>query len=40
MPKAQDYQLTQEELKTIEKAIKRDMRSEVVQRCIQYACFM
>lgn len=34
MPKAQDYQLTQEELKTIEKAIKRDKRPEVVQRCI------
>jgi transposase len=34
MPKAQDYQLTREEMKAIEKAIKSDKRSEVVQRCI------
>ena len=34
MPKAQDYHLTQEELKAIETAIKHDRRPEVVQRCI------
>lgn len=32
MPKAQDYHLTAEELKEIEKAIKHDKRPEVVQR--------
>ena len=34
MPKAQDYHLTQKELKLIEIAIKHDKRSEVVQRSI------
>jgi transposase len=34
MPKAQNYQLTKEELKVLETAIKHDKRSEVVQRCI------
>ena len=32
MPKAQEYHLTTEELKLIEKAIKHDKRPEVVQR--------
>ena len=32
MPKAQDYHLSAEELKEIEKAIKHDKRPEVVQR--------
>lgn len=32
MPKAQEYQLTAEELKQVEKAIKHDKRPEVVQR--------
>lgn len=32
MPKAQEYHLTAKELKEIEKAIKHDRRSEVVQR--------
>lgn len=32
MPKAQEYHLTAKELKEIEKAIKHDKRSEVVQR--------
>ncbi len=34
MPKAQDYQLTKEELKLVEIAIKHDKRPEVVQRSI------
>lgn len=34
MPKAQDYHLTKEELKAVEKAIKHDKRPEVVQRSI------
>lgn len=34
MPKAQDYHLSPEELKAIEKTIKHDRRLEVVQRCI------
>ena len=34
MPKAQDYHRTPEDLNAIEKAIKHDKRSEVVQRCI------
>lgn len=34
MPKAQDYHLTNEELKLIEIAIKHDKRPEVVQRSI------
>jgi len=32
MPKAQEYQLTKEELKLVETAIKHDKRPEVVQR--------
>ena len=34
MPKAQDYHLTKEELKVLEKAIKHDKCPEVVQRSI------
>ena len=34
MPKAQDYDLTDEELQQVEKAIKHDKRAEVVQRSI------
>src|SRR5215216_2265565 len=34
MPKAQSYQLTKEDLKVLETAIKHDKHSEVVQRCI------
>lgn len=34
MPKAQDYHLTQAELKAVETAIKHDQRPEVVQRSL------
>lgn len=34
MPKAQDYHLSQEDLKAVETAIKHDKRPEVVQRSI------
>jgi putative transposase len=33
MPKARDYQLTEEELQAVETAIRRDKRPEVRQRC-------